>query len=70
GVVVGGYLGVTSGFGTWMISTFNPGLPEMDFRDSFGLIGGVFIGSVVGAVGMAGLVSFFQWKRAGKPADE
>lgn len=70
GVVVGGYLGVTTGFGTWMIATFNPGLPEMDFRDSFGLIGGVFIGSVVGAVGMAGLVSFFQWKRAGKPADE
>ena len=66
GVVVGGYLGVTSGFGTWMIATFNPGLPEMDFRDLFGFIGGVFIGSVVGAIAMAGLVSFVQWKRSGK----
>jgi hypothetical protein len=70
GVVSGGYLGVISGFGTWMIATFNPGLPEMDFRDSFGLIGGVFIGSVVGAIGMAGLVSFFQWKRAVKQASK
>ena len=68
GIVAGGYLGVISGFGSWMIATFNPGLPEMDFRDSFGFIGGVFIGSVVGAIGMAALVSLVQWNRAGKEA--
>ena len=66
GIVIGGYLGVTSGFGTWMIATFNPGLPEMDFKDSFGFIGGVFIGSVVGAIAMAGLFCFFQWRRGFK----
>ena len=70
GVVVGGYLGVTSGFGPWMIATFNPGLPEMDFRDPFGFIGGVFLVSVAGAIAMAGLVSVFQWKRAGNPASK
>ncbi len=70
GVVVGGYLGVTSGFGTWMIATFNPDLPAMDFRDGFGFIGGVFVGSVVGAIGMAGLVSFFHWRRATKAASK
>ncbi|MAI32979.1 MAG: hypothetical protein L7W43_00510 [Rubripirellula sp.] len=68
GTVAGGYLGVTSGFGSWMIATFNPDLPEMDFRDSFGFIGGVFIGSVVGAIAMAGLVGFVRWRRAGGPA--
>jgi len=70
GAMTGGYLGVVTGFGTWMIATFNPRLPEMDFRDSFGAIGGVFIGAMVGACVMSGLVLFIKWRRCCKPAIE
>ncbi|MDA7874007.1 hypothetical protein N9B17_02475 [Rhodopirellula sp.] len=70
GALAGGYLGVVSGFGTWMIATFNPGLPEMDFRDSFGAIGGVFIGSILGASAMAGLVVLMKRRCPYKPANE
>lgn len=70
GAVAGGYWGATSGFGIWMIATFNPGLPEMDFAHSFGLIGGVFIGSFAGALTLAGLVACarcFQAKASTEP---
>ena len=70
GALAGGYLGVVSGFGTWMIAKFNPGLPEMDFRDSFGAIGGVFIGSILGASAMAGLVVLMKRRRCYKSAKE
>ena len=70
GIVIGGYVGVTSGFGTWMIATFNPGLPEMDFKEPFGFIGGVFIGSVVGALMMAGLFCIVQGRSASRGSSE
>lgn len=60
GIVVGGYVGVSSDFGSWMLATFNPDLPEMDFKKTFGFIGGVFIGAVLGATAMAGLVTLFH----------
>jgi len=42
----------------------------MDFRDSFGAIGGVFIGSILGASAMAGLVVLMKRRRCYKSAKE
>jgi len=48
GAVVGGCVGAVSNLGRVMLAIFNPDLPEMDFLITFGAIGGVFIGAVVG----------------------
>ena len=48
GAVVGGVIGAFSGFGRIMIAIFNPDLMEQDFGMSFGTIGGVFLGALIG----------------------
>jgi hypothetical protein len=56
GAALGGVVGVYSGFGSIMISIFNPDLMERDFGASFGAIGGIFLGAFLGAcLGSVGL---------------
>ncbi len=50
GLFLGGLVGVRSGFGRFMISIFNPDLPERDFGLEFGAIGGGLVGAFLVAL--------------------
>jgi len=55
GTVAGGMVGRQSGLGRTMIAIFNPQLPPQDFAAPFGMLGGMVIGALLGAILTSGV---------------
>lgn len=70
GLMLGGVAGAFSGFGRIVIAIFNPDLPEQDFGESFGAIGGGLLGAFFLAIAGGVLRQWLRRSQTHIPADQ